>query len=132
MRRVRPFVVLLMSLAVCLQGHAAMRMMDASCPMQHAHAAHTAHAAAAMPAHDAHGHDHHHDQGQTQESASSADNASTHHCQSHLGCDPLSAGMITAQVFPVFRQPVAQAPAGATPAFHSYTAFLLWRPPARS
>ena len=122
MRRVRPFVVLLMSLAVCLQGHASVRVMDASCPMQHAQAAEGMHHHAGHM--DA-------DVGHVEVHADLHD-GSTHHCPNHLGCDPVSSAMVAVQVLPVIQQPIAQAPAGATPAFHSYTAFFLWRPPART
>jgi ABC-type Zn2+ transport system substrate-binding protein/surface adhesin len=120
MRRMRPFVVLLMSLAVCLQGHAGVRLMDASCPMWHAHDAQAMHE-----------HEHHHDHGQAPEASSSHDTGSPH-CNGHLGCDPASAGLVAAQVFPVFRPLIEQSAAGIAPAFRSCTISLLWRPPAHS
>jgi hypothetical protein len=136
MRIARLFAVCLLSLGVAMQGYASVRVMDESCPMRHVQAtqeAATAHADHGMDAgHDMADMDHHQSQ-DAQESghtdAPSAEHGATH-CSGHLGCHMPGSALLPVQLIPVLRQFAQQAPPAATPAFHSHTSLLLWRPPA--
>jgi hypothetical protein len=139
MRHMRPLLVFLLSLGIVVQGYASVRLMDPSCVMQQHASSHPATEPQAMQGmhdmdamhdmehhHPGHGaappaHDTSHDEDSTGHGA---------HCTGHLGCQLLNSALVPMVALQVARQPVQPAPQAADPAFHSYTAFLLWRPPA--
>jgi hypothetical protein len=136
MRLARLFAVCLLSLGIVVQGHAGLRLMDPSCPMLHssdapqsAVAAHVGHDMADMA--DM-GMEHHHSHGAPESGLTDAPPTghSATHCAGHPGCQPLGSALVPVQVALVFGQFARQMPPVAAPAFRSYDAFLLWRPPA--
>ena len=143
----RPLLVFLLSLGIAVQGYASVRVMDPSCGMQR-HAAQAAAEPQAMQGmqgmqgmHDMdamHGMEHHHaGHGETppvqpaHETGHDEDSTGHGaHCTGHLGCQLLNSAPIPMVALQVAQQALQQVPQAAAPAFHSYTAFLLWRPPA--
>jgi hypothetical protein len=132
MQLIRKFVVLLLGLAVVVQGHASVRVMDAGCAMGHA-------APAGVPAQPAPaqgmGHDHaqHHDTAHHASDADDSSRASSHgqHCQHGAGCQSAGPAIPTMDIQLATSGRASQAQPAPLRAFHSFTPPLLTRPPAR-
>ena len=138
----RPLLVFLLSLGIVVQGYASVRVMDPSCAMQqHASAQATTEPQGMQGMHDMdamHGMTHHHaGHGDTHPTPPAHDaghdeGSAGHgaHCAGYLGCQLLNSAPVPMLALQVSRQLVQQPRQAAAPAFHSHTAFLLWRPPA--
>ena len=131
----RLFVVWLLSLGVAVQGHASVRVMDASCPMQHPVAA-TTHAGQGSVEH---AHMHHADAAHaTTNPGAGADHSHPghdpaghgQHCQHDMGCHSAAPAVASTTITLMPTPPAMQTPAAPALSFRSHIPPLLARPPA--
>lgn len=118
MRASRVVLYVLLSLGICLQGFAAVRV-DARCPMMQSETSMASEDLVAVTAHtdchaDSRSHDH---------------DRSSKHCPAGMSCQSAAPAIISAFVAPlILRYPMLRYP-DPEYRFRSHSSRLLWRPP---